>query len=202
MQNNTPLLNNNSEKKPTSRERQKAHLEYLKSPIENAKDPFGSLAPQGGVDYSPTGLNFERYYGKSAYSKLGFNPYIDNEKRYNENSTFMDDIIDVNVNAMKLAGLGFNSMWSGKSNRQEAEEYERYSNIGSSSKGGVMGTLSNAYLNFGYTAGLLTEIALEGVGLAGIEVLSGGGATPFVAARTASNVGRAGKVFTTTANMA
>ena len=172
----------------------------INSKPEN-REPLNAAKPQGGANYGTSGLNFERYYGKSAYSKLGFNPYIDNEKNYNENSTFMDDIIDVNVNGMKLAGLGFNSMWSGKSNRQEAEEYEKYSNIGSSSKGGIGGTITNAYLNFGYTAGLLTEIAAEEVGLMGLEAITGGGATPFVGARTAANVGRLGKAFMTTAEM-
>jgi len=154
-------------------------------PFMNAKGENHNFAP-----HRDNGLNFERYYGRGATSKLGFNPYMDNEAIMNDNTSAMEDISAATQQWGNLFNLGFSTLWSGKTDREEAREYEQYSNIGSSTRGGVGGTVTNAYLNSGYTIGLLSEIAAEEVGLAALEAVTGGGATPIVMAKTAANANR------------
>ena len=144
-----------------------------------------------------SGLNYERYKNKRAHKDLGFNPYRNNEAYYNENSSNWDDLIDAKSQFGNLFDLGFGSMWNGKSDRQEAEEYARYSNIGSSTRGeGLLGfkTWNNAFLNSGYTVGLLTEIAAEEVALAVAAAATGSATTPALLARTTYNTQRLAKI--------
>jgi hypothetical protein len=146
---------------------------------------------------SHSGLNYERYKNKRAYEDLGFNPYRNNEAYYNENSSSLDDILDARSQFGNLYDLGFTSVLGGKSDRQEAEEYARYSNIGSSTRGeGLLGfkTWNNAFLNSGYTIGLLTEIAAEEVALAVGAAATGGAGTPALLARSTYNAQKLAKV--------
>lgn len=160
--------------------------------ITKSRDPFRAAQAEG-VNLAPgrdNGLNYERYYNKGAYSRLGFNPYRDNESYYNKNSSKWEDLKDAGSQWWGLAGLGFNTMWSGKSDRDEAREYERYSNIGSTSRGGGYQTFTNAMLNSGYTIGLLSEMAAEEIALAAGTIFTGGAGAEVAAVRTASNVAR------------
>lgn len=164
-----------------------------------ARDPYQRGAIEG-FNAAPTGnggLNFQRYYNKGAYAKLGFNPYVDNNALYNKKTSGSDDFADASSQWGKLFNLGFSSLWSGKSDDQESEEYERASNIGSSTRGGASAMFTNAYLNSGYTVGLLTEIAVEETILALGTAVTGGGAAPVMAARTAKNTSRLGRIFGT-----
>jgi hypothetical protein len=146
----------------------------LQADVAKVRDPY--MAAKGeGHNLAPekdNGLNFQRYYGKGAYNKLGFNPYINNENYYQQNTTAMDDIIDATAQWGNLFDLGFSTLWSGKSDREEARDYERFSNIGSSQRGGAFDIINNAYLNSGYTIGLISEIAAEEIALGAAEFFS------------------------------
>lgn len=159
--------------------------ERTSGPIDPARAVMEERVNLAGPEHG--GLNFERYYNKSAGHKLGFSPYRNNEEYYNENSSSWDDLGDAWSQAGNLFNLGFGSMWNGKSDREEAEAYARYSNIGTTSRDGIAGDLTNGMLNSGYTIGLLSEIAAEEVGLAVGAALTGGGSAPVLAARSAYN---------------
>ena len=62
----------------------------LKANLLSAQDPF---AYAKGVTFNAahTGLNFDRYHNHAQFKKLGFSPFRDNEKLYNDNSTWADD---------------------------------------------------------------------------------------------------------------
>lgn len=193
------MVNNNNNEQPiktsteTNFDLQNSLKQSLNTNISSAnRDPYRETGPTGVNLGSPEagGLNFERYYGKVAYSKLGFNPYRDNEAYYNKNTSFATDLVDMYLQGQNLANLGFNSLWSGKSNKEEADEYAKYSNIGSTSRGGVFETVGNTFLNFGYTAGLLTEIAAEELAMSVATGLTFGGAGPAQAARTTYDMKR------------
>lgn len=161
----------------------------------NTFDPYRQAKAEG-FNAAPSefgGLNHQRYYGRNAYKELGFNPYIDNEKYYNQNTTVIEDMNEARRQWTSLFNLGFSSLWNGKTSQQEAYEYARYSNIGSSTRGGFMGSFTNAGLNSGYTIGLLSEIALEEIAMLGLEAVTLGGATPVVVARTGANAARLGR---------
>lgn len=162
---------------------------------DKASDPFRQ-AQVTSFNAGPSGLQFDRYYSHPAYNRLGFNPYVDNESNYNKNSTKFEDFQRSTSQWGKLFGIGFSSAFTGKSSVQQALDYEDASRIGSTSRGGAFGTLNNAYLNSGYTIGLMGEIAVEEVALGALTLFSGGTASGLAEARTVQNASRLSKAFT------
>jgi hypothetical protein len=143
-----------------------------------------------GADLDHT--KFERYYTHPNFSKLGFNPFLDNESIYNKNSTFTDDLSRAGANWSTLAGLGLKDAFGfgPTTDRKAAKEYERAVALGTSTRGGVGGFMNNLYLNSGYTFGIMGEILAEEAVLFGATVLSGGATSWLAAERSAMNAGR------------
>ena len=144
--------------------------------------------------------NFKRYYEHPEFQTLGWKPYADNEAYYNANSTIYDDMSRMWGQFGSLVGTGFMSgyrsigdMIGGGSmvtDLKSANEFEDAMAIGNSSRGGVLGFTNNLLLNSAYTVGIVSSIALEELVMAGLEVVTFGGATPLVAGRTALNAAR------------
>jgi len=163
-----------------------------------------NIAPGTGVAAPTfTGMvqsNFMRYYEHPEFQKLGWKPFADNEAYYNANSTIYDDMSRMWGQFGSLAGTGFmggyrsiGAMFSGESmvtDLKSANEFEDAMRIGNSSRDGGMAWTNNLLLNSAYTFGIIGSIAVEEVALAALEVATFGGATPLVAARSASNLGR------------
>jgi len=181
---NTPPKNTSS-----SRDRMKA----LSNSITASDAAFQDKNEYGNVyayDNSPSGPSFKaRYkaYGQETYNKIGFDPHIDNEAVYNQQTNTFDDMKRWAVNAaLPMVGLGFmsplNSYASGfggdlDASRQEAKDYEYYNAIGYSSKGGVGGFTTNLLNSVSYSAGILLEGAAEGMMIgAAVGAVGGGGA--------------------------
>jgi hypothetical protein len=163
--------------------------------FQRSQDKYRRVQTEG-VNYAPAefgGLNFERYYNRDSYQKLGFNPFADNEKLMNTHGNETSDWSEANKGFWELADIGFNSIWSGKTSSEKARRYASAANRYSSTKGGWTGRMANANLNSGYTIGLLSEIALEEVGMGLATFFTGGGAGPASIARTATNMGRLAK---------
>jgi hypothetical protein len=163
-----------------------------------------SIKPGTGVA-SPTftGMvqsNFMRYYEHPEFQKLGWKPFADNEAYYNANSTIYDDMSRMWGQFGSLAGTGFmggyrsiGSMFTGESmvtDLKSANEFEDAMAIGNSSRGGALAWTNNLLLNSAYTVGIIGSIAAEELALAALEVVTFGGATPLVAARTTANAAR------------
>lgn len=144
---------------------------------------------------------FERYYSHPKFKQLGFNPYIDNETRYNENSGFFDDFSRTQAQWAKLVGLGASDAFGfgPSSDRKFAEEYDKAVKIGISNRGGLGGFVNNLYLNSGYTFGIMSEIIAEEIGLAIATAVTGGAAGELAIARTGANVSRLMKSLFTAA---
>jgi hypothetical protein len=164
--------------------------------------PVNAFGAKKG-DYQPFGTkytNFDRYYSHPKFSTLGFSPLRDNEAIYNANSTTLDDMSRMSGQFSKLFGIGFTSVgksigstFSGKpleSDYLEAQTYSDAVRIGNSTRGGFGGFSNNLLLNSGYTFGLISEMALEELALAGLTVATGGAAGGLAAFRTATNIGR------------
>ena len=151
------------------------------------KNEYGNIY---AYDNSPSGPSFRaRYkaYGQETFNKIGFDPHIDNEAVYNQQTNTFDDMKRWAVNAaLPMVGLGFmsplNSYASGfggdlDASRQEAKDYEYYNAIGYSSKGGVGGFTTNLLNSVSYSAGILLEGAAEGMMIgATVGAVGGGGA--------------------------
>lgn len=126
--------------------------------------------------------NFERYYSHPSYSKLGYNPWVDNEALYNNQSSGAGDMWRATKTAAKLMATGFSApirsygdLLSGNFtglDEESAREMQYYNTVGSSTRGGVSGFASNVIANSGYTFGMIGETLLENFLTAGVAGIS------------------------------
>ena len=129
-------------------------------------DPFKT----GANIISAKQLDVDRFatYNSKTYGKLGFDPFKDNNKVYNRNTDWSEDIGRAFTGMFKLAGVGFQDTFgfgltAGKENWKNFDEVmKNYS----STRGGYTQFWSNTVLSSGYTVGILGAIAAEEVGLA------------------------------------
>lgn len=151
-----------------------AHADYIKGALQTnrPKDQFAKIY---SYDAGPDGNAFyKRYmaYGKETFDRIGFSPLRDNEAVFNSRTTMADDWSRMMTHSFwPLFTTGMASgpksmikMLSGdltSADLQEAREYEEAAAIGQSSKGGLMGFMNNTVMNFGYTAGIISEAILE-----------------------------------------
>lgn len=185
--------------------------------LKNILDAFGDAAvqrTQANADpneyarmYSynagPAGSSFyKRYaaYGQETFDKLGFHPLRDNEAIYNAGTTKMQEATKMLQHSFwPLFKTGFMSapkslgkMLSGdfSADVEDATAYEEAAAIGQSTRGGVFGFVNNTAMNFGYTAGIISEAVAE-------EILGAALAAPTLGASlyatTANNVRKAVK---------
>ena len=129
-------------------------------------------------DASPDSNAFyKRYqaYGQDTFDKIGFSPLRDNESLFNANTTWWDDHKRMMTHSFwPLFGRGFVSgpkslgkMLTGdftSSDIEDAEFYSEAAAIGQSSKKGFGSFANNAIMNFGYSAGIMSEAILEEIG--------------------------------------
>jgi hypothetical protein len=152
----------------------------------------------------PSGNSFyKRYaaYGQKKFDEIGFSPLRDNEAMFNANTTVGDDFSRMMKNSfVPLFSRGFVSgpkslikMMQGdfSADTEDARIYENAAAIGQSSKKGLGAFFSNTAMNFGYTAGIISEAILEEAAGALLAPLTGGGS--FFAA-TANNARKIGKI--------
>jgi hypothetical protein len=151
------------------------------------KNEYGKVF---AYDNSPSGPTFRaRYkaYGQETFNKIGFDPRIDNEAVYNQNTNTFDDMKRWATNAaLPMVGLGFlspvnsyaSALGSGDigASTQEAKDYEYYNALGYSSKGGLGGFTTNLLNSVSYSAGILLEGVAEGMAIgAGVGFVAGEG---------------------------
>ena len=140
------------------------------------------------IVFSKEAVNFDRYYSHPSFNKLGFNPLRDNETFYNENSHWTEDYARMGSQFGKLFGAGFvgtyetiGDIFQGENfsySDDISKAYEKASNIGSSTRGGLVGFGNNLLLNSAYTFGIITDYFTTELALAGLTYLSGGAAAP------------------------
>jgi hypothetical protein len=159
-------------------------------------------------DAGPNGGNFYKRYsafGDETFHKLGFHPLLDNEGTYNAHTTGWQQSKRMLFHSFwPLLKLGFGSGWEStvkmfqgdfSANTEDAKAFEEAAAIGYDSRGGIMSSINNLTLNFGYTAGIIAEAAVEEIAALGLEAVTLGGATPAVAAATANNFRKVGQAF-------
>ena len=142
-------------------------------------------------DAGPAGPNFyKRYqaYGQETFDKIGFHPLRNNEAIYTSQTSGWDDFTRMlKHSAWPLFARGFVSApkslfkaFQGdfSADTEDARIYEEAAAIGQSSRGGVGAFTSNLFMNFAYTAGIITEAIIEEAGLGLITAATGGGAMP------------------------
>lgn len=130
---------------------------------------------------------YKRYkaYGSEIFDKVGFSPTRDNEANFNAQTTIADDWKRMMTNSfVPLFTRGFVSgpkslakMLKGdftSGDLEDARAYEEAAAIGQSTKGGVGGFVSNAAMNFSYTAGIMSEAIFEEIAGAVLAPVTGG----------------------------
>jgi hypothetical protein len=132
-------------------------------------------------DASTTGAHKAKYkaYGQATYDKIGFNPEINNDEVFNANTSITDDFIRTATHAawpMFTLGLIANpksyfQMAQGDMGQdiEAAADYEEYSAIGQSTRGGVGAFFNNVFNSLAYSAGIMTEAAAEYALIGAIE---------------------------------
>ena len=120
---------------------------------------------------------YKRYqgYGQETFDTIGFSPLRDNESLYNSKTSWWDDHKRMMTQSFwPLFGRGFVSgpkslgkMLTGDftgTDIEDAEFYKETAAIGQSSKGGFGAFANNTIMNFGYSAGIMSEAILEEIG--------------------------------------
>ena len=149
----------------------------LKAAIQ-AKQDKNTYAKIYSYDAGPDGNAFyKRYqaYGQEKFDEIGFSPIRDNESLFNAHTTWWDDHKRMMTNSFwPLFGRGFvagpkslGKMLTGDffgTDLEDAAAYKEAAAIGQSSKKGVGAFANNTIMNFGYSAGIMSEAILEEIG--------------------------------------
>jgi len=152
------------------------------------------------------GANFARYYKTpNVYKNLGFSPWRDNEKMYNEQASWFDYFKRSASSATHLFATGYSDMlpwnaWSGDAgNLASGRNMLRAHAIGGDSRGGVGGFANNLVLDSGYTFGIIGEFATEELAMfAGSALLtapSAGTSWATFAAKTGENAAKVARLI-------
>lgn len=137
-----------------------------------ANQDYNKYAKISAYDAGPSGENRDRYlaYGRDTFEKIGFIPGTNNEARFNEGTTTWDETwrmlkqaAPLYIEGIKAPIMSYLDAGGGDFGQdiRAAAEYQKASSIGYSTKGGVMPFIGNTAMSFAYTAGIMTEAALE-----------------------------------------
>jgi hypothetical protein len=188
---------------PSAKDFAKSFKQYVAAgqKTDGPQDQYSKIY---SYDASPASNAFyDRYaaYGQKKFDEIGFTPLRDNESLYNARTSGWDDHVRMMTHSFwPLFGRGFvsgpKSLWKLaqgdlSADTEDAEAYERAAAIGQSSKKGFGSFFNNTAMNFGYTAGIISEAILEEVAGTLLAPVTGGGS--FFAA-TANNL-RKGEQF-------
>lgn len=167
---------------------------------KNFNKKWAPYTKVGAYDADYTGTNFDRYYNvPDVYDKVGFSPFRNNEQIYNNNMSWWDGFKRSSGQSLTMASVSFKgalpwNAWDGEySDIEGARRVERAAAIGNDSRGGFGGWVNNTMMNFGFTYGVLAEIAAEELALFGLSFIPG--MQGVAATRTGFNMKRLGRLI-------
>ena len=187
---------------------QKADLirDYISASAKSnqQKNSYGKLYSYNAG--SKGNAHFQKYYayGAETFDKIGFNPLRNNEENFNNNTSVWQDFGRQLTNSfVPLFNRGFvagpkslGKMLVGdftSGDLDDARKYEDAAAIGTSTKKGFMPFLSNTFMNFGYTAGIISEIIAEEIVGGVLAPVTGGLSFLSATKNSISNVYKAAK---------
>jgi hypothetical protein len=157
----------------------------------------------GGVDpyaqgkatpYPAQALGYETFYPKTAYARLGFNPFVNNYEKYKEGTTRWEDFLDAqHASSTMMWGMtSFFGMGGGdQSTYSAARDYEKLVDLGSPvGKTDTFSWALKQYVQAGYTKAIITSIVAEELALAGATALTRGKTAGAAWAKTVKNFNR------------
>ena len=201
----TPANNPSISPKKVSGAQNKASITKSLDAFFQANQNKNNYAKIYSYNAGPDGNAFyKRYaaYGQETFDKIGFHPLRDNESNFNAQTSRWDDFSRMMTHSfVPLFSRGFvsgpKSLWKmahgdfTSSDREDARAYEEAAAIGQSNKGGVFGFANNTMMNFGYTAGIISEAIVEEVAGALLAAPTGGASLFATTANIATKVPRA-----------
>ena len=164
---------------------------------QSSQNPYAELSPFAFDPKSTTDLNknYERYYSHPSFRQLGFNPWSDNESLYNEKGSGAGDVWRAVEAGRKMISTGFKSpirsyadIFAGEAlsgDESSAKEMQYYNTVGSSSRGGAGGFISNLAVNSGFSIGFIGEAIAEQAVLTALTAFTRGGTAELQAVRAA-----------------
>ena len=177
----------------TSQQRAEARLKKLQNAAYTLQDNSQYSKPFM-YDSTATGAHKAKYkaYGQKTYDRIGFSPLVNNEEIFVNNTSIVDDYIrTATTSFFPMLGQGlianpksYAQLFQGNIGQDydQSEDYEEYSNIGYSTRGGPLAFINNVFNSLGYSAGVMfeagAEMALEGAiegAILGTGVEPGGG---------------------------
>ena len=129
---------------------------------------------------------YKRYhaFGQETFDEIGFSPFEDNDAKFNAQTSYMDRLSRTWTHGFKpLFARGFVSgpkslgrMLQGDfgDDPEDATKYAEAAAISQDTKGGVGSFFNNSLMNFGYTAGIMSEAILEELGALALAPETGG----------------------------
>lgn len=140
---------------------------------------------------------YKRYaaYGNDVLSEVGFHPMVNNEANFVQRTTLWDDASRMMTDSFPVLfkrgfidgpkSLGKALMGDyDNADLEDAREYEEAAAIGMSSRKGVGAFFNNTVMNFGYTAGIISEAIIEELAMSAMTLGSAGTTAGVQAART------------------
>lgn len=177
----------------TSEQRTEARLKKLQNAAYTLQDNSQYSKPFM-YDSTATGAHKAKYkaYGQKTYDRIGFSPLVNNEEIFVNNTSIIDDYIrTATTSFFPMVGQGlianpksYLQLFQGNIGQDYdlSEDYEEYSNLGYSTRGGPLAFMNNVFNSLGYSAGVMfeagAEMALEGAiegAILGTGVEPGGG---------------------------
>ena len=170
----------------------------------NSPDPFLSGMGKKETIADPIisgsrSSGYDRIAAHPDFPKLGWNPTIDNESYYNKNTDWYTDYQRAGTFFLDSAGAGFFSSYRSIGDFFDSDSYlasgdfesglafAEATRMGSSTRGGTTQSGANLFLQFGYTAGIISNIIAEELALAAATAATEGGTLPVFMARTGAN---------------
>lgn len=154
-------------KKPTRGEMLKMAVSDVN--IKNQKIIENPFNEQSTI-ISAKQLDVDRFatYDSKTYGKLGFDPFKDNNKVYNEKTHWSEDIGRAWDGMWKLAGVGFQDTFGFglTAGKDSSKNFEEVMKNYSSTRGGYTQFWANTALSSGYTVGIIGAIAAEEITMA------------------------------------
>lgn len=169
----------------------------------NARDPF---AAGKATPYPSATLGYDQFYPKTAFKRLGFNPYENNFENYKDNTTNWELFLD----AQKAHFQMHNSMFSffgakagpDPGSYEAAAQYEDLVALGTPlGRDDTYSWALKQYVQSGYTAAIVSSIMAEEVALVAATMATEGATAELAWARTAQNFKRLGSVADKTGDL-
>ena len=163
----------------------------------------GAVSIYGANEY---GRRFQKFYNHSAFDRIGFSPYVNNNQNYLGYATGWEDFkTALAPNALFRRGMIDMATnwfeWGQPTDPYAAKKMTDIMEVYQTERGGFWGGAANTIASLQYSMGAITEFALEEGAIIGATAYSGGAAAQGGLLRTIRNVGALGRTLSVGAEL-